>query len=220
MTINISELKDLLYNSVGLELEKIDFSVDKSKTWYTKKVGAKNKVKCFLATYNYLPQKIEYSFIIQFYLSEIDRERKRFCDFTNSEFVAGPTITLSEGYFLPALEKHEPKWQNAFTHVIKSQDDVSLCIEESLRVLNQYLIPGINTFSHIDMFQSYLIANIHRIGKSPFLLPALIALNLLGKDYFLKAFSQVRKDIDIESLPSNNLTRKLLEGYGEFVSQI
>ena len=218
MEMTIGSLKRLIAESIGETFKHVGVAPDKTNTWYTAKEGKRKVAKVFVATYNYLPNSIEFSFIFQLFIPEIDEERKKLCIAQGIDYQAGPTFTIAEGFFYHKLASLSPKHKNAFSHVIKSDEDISSAISDANDIIKKELIPQLVSLFNLESFQKWVSRNMEIVGSSPLLLPALIASRLSSSSDFLLTLSVIKSDQYFQSLPESDFIKKSVLDYENYYS--
>jgi len=214
MNFTIKELKGVINKTIGADLTSIGFSVDSTMTWYTRKNNTKDKIKIFVDTYKFLPERLEFTFIFEFILSAVEEEKKKFAVFSGDSKNLGITYLLSEGLFYPELRHQEIKFRNSFTHKIFDDNLVDQVVHNARLKFNKYIFPRLELFSNLQGFQSYVQSNMNKIGDSRFTLPSLVAMRLLGLENLKDVVQQLEKDL--KELPQNHLTIQMIKKYLEF----
>ena len=182
MAVSIRELKSLLEQTVGQDLLKEDFSFNKSKFEFNKKVG-KNKIKSVFHFYNHAPQRVEFNFTFNFFIYEIEKEKERFYKSIGRDYSDEITILFFEGAFHPLTKKQTGKFQQAFTHVIRDFEKDKNVIDDCRNVLkNEFFTKVLSTYSNLQKFQEVITNDDDFVLKyQGFLASSLIAAKLKGK---------------------------------------
>jgi hypothetical protein len=211
MDLKIGKLREIIASSIGVDFQADGFEIDKTLTWYKKKVNIKNKIHVFIDCYNYAPFRLEYSLVFQFLIKEIENERERIYKLMGTDFQRGPTFTFSEGYFHPKTKYLEHKYQNAFTHIVTDFSMIHETIEDCRKVLNGEIIPKFPIFSQLENFQEYVIANYHTIGESALTIPSIIAMKLKGQKELELISKHLWEKLSLELMPENHSLRQFIK---------
>lgn len=189
MELSIENIKKDIANIIGNDLIADGFKLDKSNTWYTKKIN-KNKVKIFVDCYNYKPIKIEFRLIFQIWIDEIIKEKEKFHRYLNEPFLnEWPIFSFCEGDFYKETKHLEHKYRNAYTHIIESHLDVEREILACKKLLYSEILPSLNDFTSLELFQSFVLNNYQSLSLNYYFIPSMIAMKLKG-------INELRKVVD------------------------
>lgn len=200
---------------MGAELVKHGFAIDSKLVKATKKVAKRNRITIFFDCYDFTPEKIEFRLLLKFFIHELEEEMRDFFEFCGESF-NGSSIVLGEGDFIPSMKDLSPKLRSAYTHTVIDFSKVDIPLQECRTNLNNYIIPRLNIFSDLKVFQEFVSRDYEEVVRLKIVPHALVAMKLAGNPE-LKGFTIfLWQKLELDDKPDFHIMRKFVQNILSF----
>jgi hypothetical protein len=216
--LTLSWLRENLALTIGRELVKKGFSIDKKNTKLQKKIGDKNLIEIYFDCYGY-STKLEFRLMINFKISEIDMEAEKFDIYRKVNYQKGWTFMFVEGNFNPKTRDLEPKYITSATHIVYNKATLEEAIADCRKVLKDEIIPMFPNFSDLLNFQNLIENNFNLVTKMGLMRPALIATKLKNNEEIYKLVDFLWKELDMDNKDELHATKILLKDMIKYVKE-